>query len=130
MPTRKRKRTRPMLAVRVRFGMESLGKMVVVNFGIWPMTEGPRMTPPMTSAITRGWRIRERNRARSCVMPMMTTVRGSYQRPCGDANRGENKLTKLNDPDAEGVGLVVHCGIVSGEYASLGVVSQVARPDI
>jgi len=59
-PTRKRKSTKPRLATRVRFGMEATGKIASVKPGIRPMTEGPSRIPPMTSAMTRGCRIRER----------------------------------------------------------------------
>ena len=33
-------------------------------------------------------------------------------------------LTELDDPETKGVGLVVDRGVVSGEYASLGVVNK------
>ncbi len=56
-PMRNRYRTSPRLATRVRFGNDSVGKMAARNPGTFPMTEGPKMMPPMTSAITRGWRI-------------------------------------------------------------------------
>lgn len=58
-PTKNKKRTRPRLATSVRFGIESVGKMASVKPGILPITEGPSNMPPMTSAITRGWRSRE-----------------------------------------------------------------------
>ena len=49
-----------MLATRVSVGMEAAGKMALVKPGMRPMIEGPRMMPPMTSAMTRGWRSLER----------------------------------------------------------------------
>jgi hypothetical protein len=55
-PTRNRKSIRPMLATKVRLGFASSGKMVSVKPGIRPITDGPSRMPPMTSAITRGWR--------------------------------------------------------------------------
>jgi hypothetical protein len=53
-PTRKRKRTSPILAVKLKKGSESLGKMCSVKCGIRPRILGPRTIPPMTSEITRG----------------------------------------------------------------------------
>ena len=58
-PTRNRNRTKPRLATVERMGIVSVGKMCLVKPGTLPMTEGPRIIPPMTSAITRGWRIRD-----------------------------------------------------------------------
>jgi hypothetical protein len=52
--TRKRKRMRPRLATRLRMGRLASGKMAALKPGICAMTEGPRMMPPMTSAMTRG----------------------------------------------------------------------------
>ncbi len=53
--------------------MEAAGKMVSVKPGIRPMTEGPSKMPPMTSAITRGWRSLERGkcsrRQKIMIMP-------------------------------------------------------------
>jgi len=59
-PTKKRNRMSPKLATRLRPGIAGVGKMACVKPGIRPMTEGPRRTPPSTSAITRGWRRRAR----------------------------------------------------------------------
>lgn len=56
-PTRNKNRIRPRFATRFRLGIEASGKMASVKPGMRPMTEGPRMTPPITSAMTRGWRI-------------------------------------------------------------------------
>jgi hypothetical protein len=39
-PTRKRKKTSPMLATRLRGGIDAVGKIVEVKPGIWPMTDG------------------------------------------------------------------------------------------
>jgi len=58
--TRNRKRIRPRFATRLRIGMEAAGKMAAWKPGMRIMTEGPRMMPPMTSAMTRGCRISER----------------------------------------------------------------------
>lgn len=58
-PTRNRKSTNPRLATKFRLGIEAVGNMASVKPGIRPITEGPSMTPAMTSAITRGWRILE-----------------------------------------------------------------------
>ena len=40
-PTRKRKRQRPILATRLRYGWDSGGKMCAVNPGIRPNAVGP-----------------------------------------------------------------------------------------
>ena len=49
---RKRNRTKPTVAVRLRYGSETSGKRLLLKFGMRPMTVGPRITPPMTSAMT------------------------------------------------------------------------------
>lgn len=51
-PTKKRKRTKPMFATRVRFGIDTGGKIAAMKPGIRPMMEGPRTIPPMTSLMT------------------------------------------------------------------------------
>ena len=63
-PTRNRKRTSPRLAMRLRLGIEAVGKMASVKPGMRPMTDGPSRIPPMTSAITRGCRMRERGQCK------------------------------------------------------------------
>jgi hypothetical protein len=73
-PTRKRNNTSPMVLVRPSIAIPSFGKMAAVKPGMWPMTDGPSRTPPMTSAITRGWWIRERPTERSCVIAMIITA--------------------------------------------------------
>jgi len=59
-PTMKRNNIRPMLATVASVGWAPAGKTVEVNPGIRPITEGPSRMPPMTSAMTRGWRRRDR----------------------------------------------------------------------
>ena len=54
IPTRKRNKTRPMVDVKVNNGSESGGKIFAENPGIRPMIVGPRIIPPITSAMTRG----------------------------------------------------------------------------
>jgi len=80
--TKKRKMMRPKLATLAKTGIDSGGKMAATsvsnchvvrlakeaelpcsNPGILIMTEGPRMIPPMTSAMTRGWLINRRGSA-------------------------------------------------------------------
>lgn len=56
----KRNNVRPMFATRLRFVIEAAGKMEVWNPGMRPMTDGPRMIPPIISDMTLGWRILER----------------------------------------------------------------------
>jgi len=51
--------------------MEAAGKMALVKPGMRPKTEGPRRMPPMTSAMTRGWRILERGKWRRRQKMMM-----------------------------------------------------------
>lgn len=58
-PTRKRKSTKPRFATRDKLGMDAAGNIAAVNPGILPITDGPSRIPPMTSAMTRGWRILE-----------------------------------------------------------------------
>ena len=53
-PTKNKKNTSPMFAVSVSNGMLCDGNMLFVKFGILPMIDGPSITPPITSAITRG----------------------------------------------------------------------------
>ncbi|KAI2474379.1 Na-H-Exchanger multi-domain protein [Pyrenophora tritici-repentis] len=59
-PMMKRNRVRPRLATRFRLVIDAWGKIESLKPGIRPMTEGPRMMPPMISEMTRGWRILER----------------------------------------------------------------------
>ena len=70
-PTRKRKSMRPTLAAIDNVGMEAVGKMASVKPGTRPNTEGPRRIPPMTSAMTRGWRNLERGKWRRRQKTMM-----------------------------------------------------------
>jgi hypothetical protein len=70
-PTRNRKNINPKLATAFKVGIEAVGNMVLVKLGIWPSTDGPRRMPPMTSAITRGWRILESGQWRSQQKMMM-----------------------------------------------------------
>lgn len=50
----------PTLATNVKFGMDSLGKMVFVKFGILPKAVGPKIIPPKTSPITLGCLIKDK----------------------------------------------------------------------
>ena len=73
-PTKKRKKTRPIVEVRVSIGIDVGGNIVLVNLGMRPMILGPKMTPPMTSAMTFGCLMRPRIRPRSCVKRMIITI--------------------------------------------------------
>ena len=55
----KRNRVSPIFAARLRFDMDSAGKIDSWKPGMRPMTEGPRTMPPMISEMTRGWRMAE-----------------------------------------------------------------------
>ena len=59
-PTRNRKRIKPTFATRLRFGIAAVGKIASSKPSMRIRTDGPRMIPPMTSAITLGCRILER----------------------------------------------------------------------
>lgn len=76
-PTRNKKSTKPMLATSAKLGMASVGKIAFVKPGMRPMIEGPRTIPPMTSAMTLGWRSLERGHwRRRQRMRMMLAWRG------------------------------------------------------
>ena len=63
-PTRNKNSTRPKFAARVRAGSEAVGKMASLKPGIRPMTDGPSKIPAMTSAMTRGWRSRDKGKCK------------------------------------------------------------------
>jgi hypothetical protein len=52
-------------------GREATGKMVSLKPGIRPMAVGPRRIPPMTSAMTLGWRNLESGKCRIRQKMMM-----------------------------------------------------------
>jgi hypothetical protein len=60
--TRNKNSIRPKFATRVNIGIEAVGKMAFWKPGIRIITDGPRIIPPMTSAITLGWRSLERGK--------------------------------------------------------------------
>jgi hypothetical protein len=51
--------------------IDAAGKMEVWKPGIRPITDGPRMMPPMISEMTRGWRILESGQLRARQNMMM-----------------------------------------------------------
>ncbi|KAH3682531.1 hypothetical protein WICPIJ_006504 [Wickerhamomyces pijperi] len=53
-PTKNKNKMTPKLAIKLRSGIEGLGKQVDVKLGIRPKTEGPKRIPAMTSEMTRG----------------------------------------------------------------------------
>jgi hypothetical protein len=71
-PMMNKNKVRPRFATKLRLVIDSAGKMDCLKPGIRPMTDGPRMMPPMISDITRGWRILERGQlsARQKIMMM------------------------------------------------------------
>lgn len=83
-PTKNKNSTNPRLAMRLRFGMEAVGNMASVKPGMRPITVGPSMIPPITSAITRGCFIFDsgqwRSRQNMMMIPawMMNNVIGLF----------------------------------------------------
>ena len=70
--------------------MDSCGKMVARKFGIRPITEGPSMIPPTTSATTRGWRILERGQ---CSKWHMMMIKPAYHDNVSSAQRSRDRET-------------------------------------
>lgn len=88
-PTKNKKRTSPIVAVRLRYGLDSSGKMRSAKPGTLPITVGPSTmlyvgvvsdsalsqstptNPHITSAMTFGCLILRRPKANICVVMMM-----------------------------------------------------------
>ena len=134
-PTRKRNSISPMLAASERVGIEAAGKMASVKPGARPRTEGPSRMPPMTSAMTRGWRILERGKwRRRQKMIMMPACKGvgsallqgwRWEKREERSRRGKrNEVIYLDDEHDDGVLGVIFGGIGTLEDATLARCSR------
>lgn len=61
-----------MVETRFRYGRLCVGKMLLEKPGMRPKTVGPSKMPPMTSAMTLGWRILANPMARTLVKMRMS----------------------------------------------------------
>ena len=110
-PTKNRKSIKPTLAAMERVGMEAVGKMCSVKPGIRPKTEGPRRMPPMTSAMTRGWRILERGKWRiRQKMMMMAALKITLDISMVSIYE-ERTVSYLNDEDDDWILWIILGGI-------------------
>lgn len=100
-------------------GIEAAGKMASLNPGMWPITDGPRMIPPMTSAMTRGWRILDRGQ---CRIWQTMTMRPTCMRLCqhGHDLKNKRRSTDLDNEDGERVLWIVHGRVCALQDTALG----------
>ena len=126
-PTRNRNRTSPRFAIRFKLGIEAVGKIASEKPGMRPITEGPSRIPPMTSAITRGWRIRERGQCSSRQKPMMMLAcDGTRNIRVGVFPQTLSRSSYLDDEQDDGVLRVVNRRILAFQDTTLRSCTQCA----